>query len=99
MYGGLIERLKLLLLSALLFGALGGMASYGYFFWKNKEMCPCATAGIEGAEGIVVEEPYSHERIVRRATTFGLVSAGLGLLVGLAALGPRTRWSPDDFME
>ena len=91
MYGGITDLLKPLLLATILFGALGGMASYGYFFWKNKEMCPCAAAGLEGAEGIEVAEPYSQERIVTRAAQFGAASGALGLLIGLVALAPRMR--------
>ena len=91
MYGGITDLLKPLLLSAFLFGALGGMASYGYFFWKNKEMCPCAVTGLEGADDIEVAEPYSQDRIVKRAVQFGIGSGGIGLLIGLIALAPRLR--------
>ncbi len=99
MYGGLTDLLKPLLLAVLLFGALGWIASYGYFFWKNKEMSPCAAAGLEGAETLEVAEPYSRDRIVKRATIFGVAAGGLGLLVGLIALCPRLRRSSDRLRE
>ena len=91
MYGGITDLLKPLLLATILFGALGGMASYGYFFWKNKEMCPCAATGLEGAAEIEVAEPYSQDRIAARAVRFGVASGTIGLVIGLIALAPRMR--------
>ena len=82
----------------LLFGALGSLGSYGYFFWKNREMCPCAATGLDGADGIEVAEPYSQDRITRRAVTFGAASAGAGFLLALIALAPRLK-KPNDDLE
>ena len=62
---------KSLFLMAALFGALGGMTSWGYFFFENRAMCPCASAGMENAEAIVVAQPYSDELMLNRSLSFG----------------------------
>jgi hypothetical protein len=80
---------KSILLMAVLFGALGGMGSYWYFFWENRKMCPCAPAGLENAEGIAVAQPYSDELMLRRSLSFGGAGVLLGIAVGMAAIAPR----------
>jgi hypothetical protein len=88
---GLTCWLKSLLLMATLFGLLGGMSAYGYFFWENREMCPCAAAGLEGAEGIAVKQPYSDELMIRRSLSFGGIAALFGIGVAVLVTAPRAR--------
>jgi hypothetical protein len=83
--------LKSLFLMALLFGALGGMSAYGYFFWENREMCPCAPAGLEGAERLAVKQPYSAELMIRRSLSFGGIAALIGIGVAVFLTVPRAR--------
>jgi hypothetical protein len=74
---------------ALVFGALGAMGAYGYFFWENREMSPCAPVGIAGAEHIEVAQPYSSELLIHRSLVFGGVAALIGIVVGIAVVAPR----------
>ena len=93
---------KSLLLMAVLFGSLGGMGAYGYFFWENREMCPCAPAGIEGGDAIAVAQPYSDDLMAQRSLSFGGVGALLGILIGIAVVAPRAsrlRDVMDDSLE
>ena len=82
---------KSLLLMALLFGALGGMTAWGYFFFENRKMCPCAPAGLKNAEALeaTVAQPYSDDLMLRRSLSFGGVAALIGLVVGIAVVAPR----------
>lgn len=74
-----------------LFGLLGGMTAWGYFFFENREMCPCAPVGIENNEALqaAVAQPYSDEFMLRRSLSFGGVAALIGVLVGIAVVAPR----------
>jgi hypothetical protein len=66
--------------AAALVGALGGgLGSMGWFFWANREVSPCATAGLDGAtvEAAVPLTPEVDERIV--------LAAGLGAAVAAVA--------------
>ena len=87
----LTRRAAPILLSAALFGLLGGMGSYAWFFWKNREMCPCAPAGLDNAEGITVVEPYSSETMTGRALYFGAVFAAVGALSGFLGAAQQRR--------
>lgn len=97
---GLTYWIKSLFVLVVLFGLLGGMSAYGYFFFENREMCPCAPAGIEGAENLTVAQPYSDELMVRRSLSFGGVGALFGLAVGMFFLAPRASrlkaWTEDE---
>ena len=81
--------LKSVLLMALLCGALGGMGAWGYFFFENREMCPCAPAGLEDAEGLTVAQPYSDDLMMRRALSFGGVGALIGVVIAALMVAPR----------
>jgi hypothetical protein len=82
---------KSLFLMALLFGALGGMTSWGYFFFENREMCPCAPVGLENGDALsaAVAQPYSDELMVNRVLSFGGVGALIGIAIGIAVVAPR----------
>jgi hypothetical protein len=85
--------LKNLLTMALLFGALGGLGSYWWFFWVNREMSPCAPVGVDGrvAAGVEIAEPYCEDNLRRRSLAFGGIGALLGLGVAAIAIIPRSR--------
>jgi hypothetical protein len=85
--------IKNLLLMAFLFGALGGLGSYWWFFWVNREMSPCAPVGVDGkvAAGVEIAEPYSEELIRRRSLVFAGAGAALGMGLAVAFVGPRSR--------
>ncbi len=82
---------KNLALMAVMFGLLGGMTSWGYFFFENREMCPCAPVGIENNEALqaAVVQPYSEEFMLRRSLSFGGIAALIGVLVGVAVVAPQ----------
>ncbi|HUT79076.1 MAG TPA: hypothetical protein VM285_15365 [Polyangia bacterium] len=82
-----------LLLMAFLFGALGGLGSYWWFFWVNREMSPCAPVGVDGkvAAGVEIAEPYSEDLLRRRSLVFAGVAALLGMGLAAALVGPRSR--------
>ena len=77
----------------LLFGALGGLGSYWWFFWVNREMCPCAPVGVDGqvATGVEIAEPYSADSLRLRSLSFAGVGAALGMGLAVAFIGPRSR--------
>ncbi|MBN2802520.1 MAG: hypothetical protein JXR91_05465 [Deltaproteobacteria bacterium] len=81
------------LLTAILGASLGGMGSYWYFFWKNRDMCPCAPQGIEGGEGLedAVAEPYSDVIMRKRVISFSLSGGMLGVAVSLLLITPKIR--------
>lgn len=83
---------KSLFLLAALFGGLGAMGAYWYFFWQNREMAPCAPVGINGevVEGVEIVEPYSERMLLRRTATFGAAGVLLGVSLGLVIVGPRS---------
>lgn len=85
--------LRSLLLLGFLFGALGGLGSYWWFFWVNREMSPCAPVGVDGkvAAGVEIAEPYSAEVIRRRSLAFAGAGAALGMGLAAALVGPRSR--------
>jgi hypothetical protein len=85
--------LKSLFLMALLFGVIGAMGAYWYFFWQNRNMVPCGPVGNDGsiAAGIEVVQPYSEALLLRRAVLFGAVGALLGIGIGTAVVGPYAR--------
>jgi hypothetical protein len=85
--------LKGLLSMALLFGAIGAMGAYWYFFWENRNMSPCAPVGNDGtvAEGVTVVQPYSEELLLRRTLSFGAAGALIGVGIGLAGVVPYAR--------
>ena len=82
---------KSLFVLAALFGGLGAMGAYWYFFWQNRDMAPCAPVNIDGtvAEGVEIVEPYSERLLLRRTATFGAVGVLLGVSLGLMIVGPR----------
>jgi hypothetical protein len=85
--------LRSLLLMALLFGALGGLGSYWWFFWVNRAMSPCAPVGVDGkvAAGVEIAEPYSEELLLGRSLALAGAGALLGLGLAVALVGPRSR--------
>lgn len=93
MIGGLSYWIKTLGLMAMLGGSLGWMGSYWYFFWENRDMCPCAPAGIEGGDDLnsQVVQPYSDLIIRNRVISFSFSGGLLGIVVGLFASVPRVR--------
>lgn len=88
---GLTYWIKSILLVSLAFGLVGGMTAWGYFFFENREMCPCAPAGMEDGEGLTVAQPYSSDLLTRRSLTFGGAGALIGVVVGIAIAAPRAR--------
>ena len=93
MTGGLSYWIKSLGLMAILGVSLGGMGSYWYFFWENREMCPCAPAGLEGGDDLnsAVVQPYSEVLMRNRVISFSFSGGLVGIVVGLFASVPRVR--------
>jgi hypothetical protein len=85
--------IKNLLTMALLFGALGGLGSYWWFFRVNRAMSPCAPVGVDGAvaAGVEIAEPYSEELLLGRSLALGGAGALLGMGLAVALVGPRSR--------
>ncbi|MFO8073007.1 MAG: hypothetical protein R6V85_14130 [Polyangia bacterium] len=85
---------KALFFMALLFGAIGAMGAYWYFFWQNRNMAPCAPVANDGSvmdEGAEVVQPYSDDLIFKRTMLFGAVGALIGIGIGTAVVGPHAR--------
>jgi len=71
-----------MLAAALLGATLGGLGAMGYFFWANREMCPCAPVGIDSVEqAVAVPMTDGVQRGVWIASIVGAVVS-----VGFAAL-------------
>lgn len=49
----LAALIRPLIAAAFLGATLGGLGSMGTFFWANREMSPCASAGLDGVEEAV----------------------------------------------
>jgi len=91
MLGGFLYWIKAIGLMALLGASLGGMGAYWYFFWENKEMCPCAPVGLAGGDGLSVVQPYSDSLMYKRVGMAGTAGAAIGAALGLMLAGPQVR--------
>jgi hypothetical protein len=96
---GFLYWVKSLAILAVLGAALGGMGSYWYFFWENREMCPCAPAGLEGGENIKVVQPYSDELMKKRVAAFSFAGAFSGISLALFLIAPRAKKLKDAMRE
>lgn len=71
---------RTLIAAALLGATLGALGSAGLFFWKNREMAPCATAGLDCEQEVA--EPMTD------ATQRGVITSGV--IGGLASMALAT---------
>lgn len=70
---------------ALLLGAtLGYVASAGWEFWKNREMCACANVGLVDDETAGVDRS-TRDELQRGFSASTLAGAAVGLAAGVAA--------------
>jgi hypothetical protein len=76
------------LLAALVLGAtLGGLGSVGAFFWDNREMSPCAEAGLIESDSDCLTAA-ANDRRRRNIVVSTAAGAGLGLVVAIAWIIP-----------
>jgi hypothetical protein len=64
---------RTLIAAALLGATLGALGSAGLFFWKNREMIPCATAGLDCDQEVAAPMTDATQRAV---ITSGLIGGG-----------------------
>lgn len=78
--------LRPLLAAAILGATLGAIGSVGFFFWQNREMCPCAPVGLSG-EASTIAAPLTPA--VRRGVWYsGGAGAGVGVVAAVIFLVP-----------
>ncbi len=70
----LTTLIRPLVAAALLGATLSGLGSLGWFFWQNREVCPCAPVGLE-TSGLTVAVPLTPrvQQNILKATGYGAV--------------------------